>query len=64
MLEIVLAQQAAGFAPIHVRQADIQKNKVGLPVLHLGESLGGGVGDMRLELLDDASCSASDRASS
>ncbi len=50
MLEIILAQQAASLAPIHVGQADIEENKVGVLAFHGGEGLRGAMSDVRLEL--------------
>ena len=50
MLEIVLAQEAAGFAPIHIGKPDIEENEIGVFALHGGEGLSGAVSHMRLEL--------------
>ena len=50
MLETILAQEAAGFAPIHIGKPNIEKNKVGVLAFDGGEGLSGAVSDVRFKL--------------
>jgi hypothetical protein len=51
MLEIVLAQQAAGFAAIHIGQANVKNDEVDVPSFYGRETLSGGMRNLRVELL-------------
>ena len=65
MLEIVLAQQPASLAPVHVREPDVEKDQVDVPGLDRRECLRRGMGHMGASNSScEASCSARDRARS
>jgi hypothetical protein len=51
MLEPILAQEAAGFASIHVGKPDIEKDKIRMIAFHCGKGLSRAVSHVRFKLL-------------